>query len=78
MELTWKSTLLLTVVGGLSIWWLERRIKDAAQAVVAPVVDLANGAVQADPLAHGSLWDALQNAAEIPTGGSPSAVPPAL
>ncbi len=74
MELTWKSTLLLTVMAALAAWWLEQKIKSAAATVVAPVVDAANGAAQADPLAHGSVWAALENAIEIPVGGSSAAV----
>lgn len=74
MTLTWKSTLLLTVLGGLIVWYVEREVTRAAAVVVRPVVAAAQGAANADPLSHGSVWTTLQNALEMPIGGSTAAV----
>lgn len=74
MTLTWRSTLLLTVVAGLTLWYLERELSRAAAAVVQPVVSAAQGVADADPLARGSVWDTIRDAVEIPVGGSTAAV----
>lgn len=70
MELTWKSTLLLAVLASVVAWWLEQKVAAGVSAVAAPVVAVA----QADPLAHGSVWSAIQDSVEVPLGGSSAAV----
>ena len=74
VELTWKSTLLLAVVSGLLVWILERKLGKVLGAVAAPVTAVATKAAAADPLGTGTVWDTLQNALEVPVGGSTDAV----
>ena len=74
MELTWRSTLLLAVLAGVTTWYLEQKLAGVVSDVAAPVVSAVHGAVEADPLAGGSVWNTLKDSVEVPMGASSAAV----